>query len=642
MSATTSPLVWDFYREVEGATGLGSCLEYFTTESQSLYLAGGLKTQLALIEDGHWSEAEPGDEITILTGTPTLSAWDHALTGQLYGVGVSGNDLIVYRYLYARELSDILKDGTWKAKNDSQITQLNLTLKNPGEDLVLSETTMFTPGAKITAGVAMGRSRPYAIGVAYMDEMDFDAQSPTFSISGRNTIGFRLQQQTFDNDTEFTGNGHEVVEWIFQKAGITNYVIGPSAASNEWAFEPSDTLYRGLQKVFEIFLGWEMVELPDGKIVVGYAYLRQQYYANSVYQFALGTEVIKRKTKKSADAAYSKVRVTGKDAEGNDLDPVLLSVQNFSHWSLGSNKTKHIKAADGMTQQQLQDFAEQAAAELAHIGVGENFTGPMRPWLLVGDVASLSADCVQSEDLGLITSLTHRFGDSGYFTEFATDSGGVATTQTRSGTAYVTASASVSGYNRRQELADLISVISRADRGDVSKGGSGGGSGGGEPGPPGQAAEITGATATASTLSPGASATAAVTAGGTPQSRSFAFAFGIPQGAAGQDGDDGRGITAITMTGSSGLVDTYTISYSDGTTSTYTVTNGAPGTDLTNIIITDTVTSAKYRLMVESGRIELQEVDSSITGSSPVLIDTVTALAYTLTAESGRLILTEV
>jgi hypothetical protein len=51
-------------------------------------------------------------------------------------------------------------------------------------------------------------------------------------------------------------------------------------------------------------------------------------------------------------------------------------------------------------------------------------------------------------------------------------------------------------------------------------------------------------------------------------------------GADGQDGADGVGIASITKTGTSGLVDTYTITYTNGTTSTFTVTNGADA-DLT-------------------------------------------------------------
>lgn len=45
----------------------------------------------------------------------------------------------------------------------------------------------------------------------------------------------------------------------------------------------------------------------------------------------------------------------------------------------------------------------------------------------------------------------------------------------------------------------------------------------------------------------------------------------------GEDGEPGTGITSIEKTGTVGLVDTYTITYDDGTTSDFEVTNGADG-----------------------------------------------------------------
>lgn len=50
----------------------------------------------------------------------------------------------------------------------------------------------------------------------------------------------------------------------------------------------------------------------------------------------------------------------------------------------------------------------------------------------------------------------------------------------------------------------------------------------------------------------------------------------------GEDGEDGIGIYSITKTGTDGLVDTYTITYTNGNTGTFTVTNGANGTNGTN------------------------------------------------------------
>lgn len=64
-------------------------------------------------------------------------------------------------------------------------------------------------------------------------------------------------------------------------------------------------------------------------------------------------------------------------------------------------------------------------------------------------------------------------------------------------------------------------------------------------------------------------------------------------GATGATGADGRGIVSIERTsgnGAAGTVDTYTITYSDATTSTFSVRNGADGT-AASIMIDGTVTS---------------------------------------------------
>lgn len=79
-----------------------------------------------------------------------------------------------------------------------------------------------------------------------------------------------------------------------------------------------------------------------------------------------------------------------------------------------------------------------------------------------------------------------------------------------------------------------------------------------------------------------------VTKTGTDANPVFNFAFSNLKGASGQDGHDGTngtngiGIASITKTGTNGLVDTYTITYTDGSTSNFTVTNGADGQDGTN------------------------------------------------------------
>jgi hypothetical protein len=169
--------------------------------------------------------------------------------------------------------------------------------------------------------------------------------------------------------------------------------------------------------------------------------------------------VIRRSTSKNADAAYTRIRVTGKDPDGVDLDPVYADVPHFGFWALGAHKTKHITAPDGFTQEQLEDYAQAIASALQYVGIGEQFAGPLRPHLLCGDVASIyyNGD-TESVDLGIINEIEHTFGDQGFWTMFSVDSGGSST----DGENYVISrSVALKGFNRRQTLADLISDIAK-------------------------------------------------------------------------------------------------------------------------------------------------------------------------------------
>lgn len=95
-------------------------------------------------------------------------------------------------------------------------------------------------------------------------------------------------------------------------------------------------------------------------------------------------------------------------------------------------------------------------------------------------------------------------------------------------------------------------------------------------------ADLADVSAEAETLEPDEEATASYEGG--------VLSFGIPKGdkgdtgetgATGATGATGNGIASIAKTGTSGLVDTYTITFTDGTTSTFTVTNGTAAIDAT-------------------------------------------------------------
>lgn len=77
MAATSAPLVWDFYRKVEGAQGLGGVVHYHDETAQSIYLNGGLSTRLESVPEGHWRESSLSFEYKISSDAWTDIGLDH-------------------------------------------------------------------------------------------------------------------------------------------------------------------------------------------------------------------------------------------------------------------------------------------------------------------------------------------------------------------------------------------------------------------------------------------------------------------------------------------------------------------------------------------------------------------------------------
>lgn len=455
MATTTSPLVWDFYREVEGPSGLGGVVHYYDEMSQSLWLSSKIMTNVANVLEGHWETTNVEDTIDIGTPSYNLLATDHAYNGVLFGVAMTDSELVYLRYVYAVDCSNIIDSGSLNYSNDNSVVQLRANLMNVDEAVFNRDLTVFQPGAKVTFKVIVGQSQPIGMCVAFLDSADYNVLSETVPISGRNTIGYKLMESTFDDTVELSGTATSISEQILNLAGVQNYVIEQNDKQRTHKFKSNQNLLSGLEQVF-IYYNWKIVELPDGKIVVGTASFISNYVSNGYYSFDNG-ELFKRRTKRSSDATYTKVRVTGKDANGNDLNPVTISVDNYTHWSLPTNKTYHTTVDDGYTQSELQAYAEELAQSLKYVGVGEEFTGSLKPQLLVGDVAGSLNDDGTMTVLGIVTSVKHSFGKQGYFTDFATDSGGIVV-DSRSN--IITTTKKLDGYNRKQTLKDLIQVAS--------------------------------------------------------------------------------------------------------------------------------------------------------------------------------------
>lgn len=459
MATTPHPLVWDSYRAVEGPKALGGVAHYWDEESQSLWLSSGIQTNVASVPEGHWETAEVGETINIGSPAYTSLELDHAYNGVLFGVATLNNSLVYLRYVYAVDCSNLISSGSLNYSNTNSVTQIKASLMNIKEDLFLNEATVFQPGARVIFKILAGEETPMEMCTAYLDAVDFERRSSTVPISGRNGIGFKLQQSTFDEDIEATTYPHEMAKEICSMAGITKLTVQNVEEKREFSFRADQTLMSGLEQICSLYPGWKIVELPSGTIVMGYHTFVNGYQGNGYYVFAKDS-VFKRRTKRSCDAAYTKVRITGRDSEGKDLKPVVVPVNNYKQWSLPPNKTYHEIVPDGFTQTELQAYAEMVANLLQYVGVGEDFTGSFQPQLCIGDIASVDNGDGTATALGIITSIKHSFGKSGYTTDFSTDSGGVLMEPRDTEGGITTLTKSLNGYNRKQNLKDLIQVAS--------------------------------------------------------------------------------------------------------------------------------------------------------------------------------------
>ena len=460
MAATPAPLVWDFYNEIGEVDSVGGNVHYYDTAAQRLYLCDGLATNTTKVIDGHWEESVYGEKITIDNTPYTLFSVDHPYNGTLFMTATDGTDLYYLRYVYATDISDLIESGTWKTQIDNPIAQISVNVQNVSAAMFAGDATLFNPGAKLTLSMTLGGSEPYPIGVAYIDQVPYDRLSQTVPISGRNSIGYYLKDQTFDLENVYAGLSHEIFESILTLAGLRDYDIQIGTGEIPFAFSYDTTLLDGLEKMLNVYIPWKFLELPDGKIVIGNDAHIQQYQSNSYYTFEAEKEVFSRKTSKRVDGAYTHVLATGKDGAGAGHAPVKLPVRHFDFWAIGSHKTIHVEAPDGLTSAEFAAYAADVAERLQYVGIGEGFVGPLRPQILVGDVAEIYyTGETQSTSLGLITEVTQHFGRQGFFTDFVTDSGGVIT----DGDNYtiISRAAALNGYNRRARMADLIKILSK-------------------------------------------------------------------------------------------------------------------------------------------------------------------------------------
>lgn len=421
------------------------------------------------IDKGHWSTAEWSNAKNIdSTGYLGMDI-DHPYNGAWYGAAyIEGdtNQLYFVRYQYAREIGNYLTDGSWTMQVDNPIAQLDATVANIEYNMINEHSSLFQIGSRIDVKMALGGSDWMPIGVAYIDSIDVDTLGDSITISGRNTCGYYLNDQTFDQKMVLEGDSvHDIVTYIFNQFGIKDYYIDSSEYPGwsdvkfdiDYKTTPLDIL-QDMVKTYSTFdptnYNWVIHETADGKIVVGIDYSLWNYVATDTYRFNVGEEIFARKTSRKVESAYSRICVTGTDADGADLEPVYEDVESMSSWNLLPHKTYYADTVDNITQEQLEAYAVSFAKLLKNNGVTISYTSPIRPQLVIGDRVLADDGLTNEQFEGIITEIKHKFGSSGFKTEFTVESGGYIVTDFE--THVITRSTNMNGNNRKKRIMDFL------------------------------------------------------------------------------------------------------------------------------------------------------------------------------------------
>ena len=469
MATTPRPYLWQFcVKRAEGINSTGGVIEYFTGEAQSLYLHNGITEKDLTFSEGHWESAVASNENDLQTDAYSQMSLTHPATGSVYGSAIKEaeetNTLYLLRYTYAKDMGKFVSNGNYRAQVDNPIIQVNIDVKNWNSDAFTKQETLFIPGAKMYLGITMGDSNIYDLCEAYVDAVDFQYSKATVQISGRNRLGHLVSVQTINAQGKMTGTIKSLCEWVLTSIGIDRYVVADNSTTMTLEYAASDTGMSLLDKIsdkasgYETGSDWAVEEMPDGTIIIGYNAFRGQYLPKSVFKYGM-SELFKRSSSKSIDGAYSKIYCTGKDSNGNDLTPVIEDVTTWRIWTVASNKTYFPAPLENVTQAQLADYAKTLAKQLKRTGLNEVYSSTIRPQLLVGDYATI-VNGESEKDIGVITQVTHNFGEKGFKTEFCADSGGnkqaILTRSADSDEKVYTSSRRNGGNNRAKQVLDFI------------------------------------------------------------------------------------------------------------------------------------------------------------------------------------------
>lgn len=424
-------LNWEYNAQV--GNGSNPDLIHFPNgQSQLFYLKNGslYGKPTEIVENGEWGNVIMQSESEV---SPD-SGMSYFHLDTLPGFGAIGgyhadnkHKLIIYEFMF--ELDIYLNNGSITHSIDNPISSFTLTLENadsenpehPGNVAMNEETSLLSPGAKVSFKFSMGDSQDFDLGTFYVDRSNFILLAETATVDGRNLIGKALKDQTLNEmattDYEYVD---DIIKKLLQHANIdpNQYEVQDTNTKNWFEFKPNIDVMAAFEEIFKAMINWRIKEEEDGIIVIG-APSFNKFRGSGMYYFYRNQDIFSREIAQDDMGAYRRVCVHDKDFNVK----VYKNVETYTGWNLQSNKTLFVQVVDGTRQSEAEQYANEVASRLEQVGKVETFMGPIRPHIMPGDGATIM-DNKGNKMLGLITEVTHNFGKKGFITEFTVDSGG--------------------------------------------------------------------------------------------------------------------------------------------------------------------------------------------------------------------------
>lgn len=468
-------IAWDNFITDERAGNVGGTFEFFDTEAQAVIIRASDDALISTYDDvelGQWLDAVFAENTRI--GHFGLSQFvpRHNYNGEIWAVGITPTlvaaetgrfptpevpaGFYVYRYAYWKDLTDSIESVDTTEQTDNPIKDAGVTIKNLPEGIVNKSSSIFSPGSRIVTKIGMGNSNKMGVSQVFVDQVSWQRAGDTMQMSGRNALGYYLGEQTFDEDNAFATTKVGFLESILQYSGV-NYArvfIDPSGTDAvTLTFDPADKILDGMLKALDLW-GWKVVELPNGRIVIGGDAFIKTHNEPSIHEFNKD-EVFARELVHRADGAYSRIAVQSYDTATSTVLTEYVDLTYFDGWSLGGNKTLYIKTVDDLGSVALASLAAEYAKAYQNIGVTVALEMPIHPEIQAGDVIEI-ADAGDDDYIlsGVVTEVRNIITNESARTIVSINSGG--TIEEDGGEVTTYTAANVTGDTRRMELIDVI------------------------------------------------------------------------------------------------------------------------------------------------------------------------------------------